>query len=241
MDLFDYISRLSKTSAEATWCQSIFGISDIYGYEKALIGVLPTEGTQIENAFLRSNYGEVWRNRYDRDGMALIDPTVAHSMSNTTPLIWTPHLFSTSAQKAMYEEAQSHGLRSGVTLPMRGPAGEIGMICFVTSQKWSATTHKEVLQVLPHLALLRDVIAQTGQPYFSPLSPPKTIPTLTPRETECLKWVAAGKSSWDIANILHCSEATVNFHLKNVRHKLGVASRHAAAIKAVKLGLITSS
>jgi LuxR family transcriptional activator of conjugal transfer of Ti plasmids len=61
---------------------------------------------------------------------------------------------------------------------------------------------------------------------------------LSPRERQCLKWAAEGKSSWDIGVILSISENTVNFHVKNAMRKLGVSRRTVAAIKAIDLGLI---
>lgn len=64
---------------------------------------------------------------------------------------------------------------------------------------------------------------------------------LTPREKEVLQWSLLGKSSWDIARIVGCTEAGVNFHFYNLRRKFGVSSRHTAALKAVQLGLITFS
>ncbi|WP_085034668.1 helix-turn-helix transcriptional regulator [Ensifer aridi] len=61
---------------------------------------------------------------------------------------------------------------------------------------------------------------------------------LSPREKECILWVARGKSSWDIGIILGISENTVNFHVKNVMRKLNVNTRTVAAIKAVNFGII---
>ena len=49
----------------------------------------------------------------------------------------------------------------------------------------------------------------------------------------------AGKSSWEVARITGCSEATVNFHLANVRQKFDVNTRQQAVVKAIALGLIT--
>jgi len=61
---------------------------------------------------------------------------------------------------------------------------------------------------------------------------------LTQRESECLRWTAQGKSSWDIAVILKISRNTVNFHVKNAMKKLGTSRRTVAVIKAIDLGLI---
>jgi DNA-binding NarL/FixJ family response regulator len=71
--------------------------------------------------------------------------------------------------------------------------------------------------------------------------PRQTTPVdfaLTDREIEALTWVAKGKSSTDIAVLMNISERTVNFHINNVIHKLGVATRVQAAIRCALLGLI---
>lgn len=61
---------------------------------------------------------------------------------------------------------------------------------------------------------------------------------LTNREREFLQWSEAGKSSWEIAVIVDCSEANVNYHFNNIRRKFGVSSRHLAGKIARERGLI---
>lgn len=63
---------------------------------------------------------------------------------------------------------------------------------------------------------------------------------LTNREKEILQWTAAGKSSWEIAQICSCTEAGVNYHFCNIRRKFGVRSRWIAMMMARELGLIQS-
>jgi LuxR family transcriptional regulator len=61
---------------------------------------------------------------------------------------------------------------------------------------------------------------------------------LTKREIEILRWTAQGKSSEEIANILHLSVNTINYHIKNSITKLGTTNKTAAAVKATLLGLL---
>jgi DNA-binding NarL/FixJ family response regulator len=63
-------------------------------------------------------------------------------------------------------------------------------------------------------------------------------PTLSPRETEVLRLVAAGQSNPSIAASLFLSEATVKTHLIHVFEKLGVSDRTRAVTKAMELGLL---
>jgi DNA-binding response OmpR family regulator len=55
---------------------------------------------------------------------------------------------------------------------------------------------------------------------------------LSDRETEILTWVARGKTSAQIAEMLGLAKRTIDFHLDNVRNKLGAATRADAVIKA---------
>jgi DNA-binding CsgD family transcriptional regulator len=58
------------------------------------------------------------------------------------------------------------------------------------------------------------------------------------RESQVLRWVAAGKSDWEIGMILRISEKTVNFHVQNAKRKLGVGTRIQAVVAAMREGLI---
>jgi len=63
-------------------------------------------------------------------------------------------------------------------------------------------------------------------------------PQLTPREIEALRWTMAGKTSWEIGQILSLSENTANFHVKNAVRKLNAVSRRDAAVKAMSRGIL---
>jgi LuxR family quorum sensing-dependent transcriptional regulator len=66
-----------------------------------------------------------------------------------------------------------------------------------------------------------------------------TIKTkLTARESEVLRWVANGKSAWEIGEILNITKRTVDEHVQGGVRKLGAANRtHAVAI-ALRDGII---
>lgn len=62
---------------------------------------------------------------------------------------------------------------------------------------------------------------------------------LSPREQECLSFLAQGSRTSCIARLLGISAATVEFHMKNTRRKLGASTREEAIAKAISLGHIT--
>src|SRR5215468_12323998 len=61
---------------------------------------------------------------------------------------------------------------------------------------------------------------------------------LNDREVETLTWVARGKTSAEIAQILGLTKRTIDFHIDNARSKLDAATRTEAVIKAATGKLI---
>lgn len=54
---------------------------------------------------------------------------------------------------------------------------------------------------------------------------------LAPRELEVLRWAARGKTTWETAQLLELSEATVAFYARRACSRIGVKSKiHAVAI-----------
>lgn len=63
-------------------------------------------------------------------------------------------------------------------------------------------------------------------------------PALSPREREVLRLTADGRSSLEIAELLHLSPATIKSHLQSLYQKLGVSDRAAAVAAAMRQGLL---
>ncbi|MEC7762124.1 MAG: LuxR C-terminal-related transcriptional regulator [Pseudomonadota bacterium] len=66
----------------------------------------------------------------------------------------------------------------------------------------------------------------------------QVLESLTPRETELLRFVGFGLSNQQIAEQAEVSVTTIKWHLKNLYRKLDVANRTAAVARARSMGLI---
>lgn len=241
MKSIERFAELINYSNVESWRDQIFKLGNDLGYERSLLAIFPDRNAPIEAefAFLHSNYSHQWRSKYDDEKMGHVDPTVTHCATKATPLIWSPDIFSARKQQEMYEEACGHGLRSGVTLPIHGMNGELGVLCFVADTRPDKKFEREAVRNIPELSCFRDFIFETSIQFFKKTTPAKKEVTLTPRELECLKWSATGKSSWDIGQILNCTESAVNFHFTNIRRKFRTSSRRQAVVKAIRIGIIT--
>lgn len=230
---------LLKSDSEAGWQCALFALARSEGFDQVLFGAIGSKHAKLENAFVHSNYSPAWRQRYDSDKLAYVDPTVAHCLSSSLPIVWEPGTFSAPGQRELYEEACGHGIRSGITFPIHGPNGEFGCISFASDAAPSTAFEERIGLMMPSLSLIRDYAFESSLNYISSRNSGEPVPRLTKRELEVLNWVMVGKSSWEISKITVCSEATVNFHIGNIRQKFNVNTRQQALVKAISLGLIT--
>jgi len=222
------------------WRNQIFKLGRDFGYEQTRLAILPDPNApmEAEYAFQHSNYSSDWLNKYTAEKMHRIDPTFSHCISKSIPQIWSPEIFAVGKPKEMYEEACRHGIRSGVTLPIHGARGELGIVCFVSDARPGQHFQREATLHLSELSCLRDFIFESSLQFIKHACPSNKHIHVTLRELECLKWSATGRNSWEIGYLLNCSEATVNFHFSNIRRKFNTKSRQQAVVRAINLGLI---
>lgn len=89
--------------------------------------------------------------------------------------------------------------------------------------------------------LLKAFGAEASVPATLPTTAEGLIETLTPREMEVLKLIAAGDSNQAIAGQLFITVRTVKKHASNIYGKLNVSSRTQAVARARELGLLPQS
>ena len=229
--------KLLASKDSDSWRHSMLDLASKLGFEQVMYAVVHSRHAQYENAFVQTNYAPEWRERYDAERFAYVDPTVGHCLTSTLPIIWEPDTFGTAGGRALYEEACGFGMRTGVTLPIHGPNGEVGLLSLASDASPGAEFTREITNRMGSLTLVRDYAFAASMAFAHP-SGGDPVPRLTRRELEILQWVMAGKSSWEISMITRCSEATVNFHLANVRQKFNVNTRQQAVVKAIALGLL---
>ncbi|MCV3244032.1 LuxR family quorum-sensing system transcriptional regulator CciR [Mesorhizobium robiniae] len=181
------------------------------------------------------NYPDEWQERYFEMGYDKIDPIIKTSRKRAGTFRWSEvynDASTTEDERRVFDEAATFGLRSGISIPLHRPDGSFAVVSFaqVYDQDFRniAVTYLELVALYFHLRIAEFVLSSCAKGPFG----------LSPREKECISWVARGKTSWEIGKILDISDNTVNFHIKNVMRKLDVASRTVAAIKAVNNGII---
>ncbi|MGL6162684.1 autoinducer binding domain-containing protein [Microbulbifer sp.] len=185
---------------------------------------------------VKTNYPQNCVERYNRLQWVGRDPVVRHCQQSPVPMIWHRHHFPGEACE-LYEESAAHGIATGVATALRGARHSRAMMISVANGAFFNTRLESWLtETMPTIQLLA-AYAYEAIVHIKEAGAAADV-GLTPREGECLHWSSAGKTSWEISRILGCSEATVNFHFRNIIHKLGVSNRRQAVARALSLGLI---
>lgn len=189
--------------------------------------------------FILSGYPEAWMSHYQAAGYADIDPIVAHAYRSSTPLVWHEGIFDDAPRRAFWEEARSHGLTHGISVPVPCLYNEVALFSMATPQADHDAGAQQTRQVGTAFVLASYLHEAVRRLALAPELAISTPVRLTPRENECLHWWAAGDKVIAIADRLRLSERTVLFHLDRVKRKLGVRSKHQALARAALLKLIT--
>lgn len=194
----------------------------------------------ISDVIYLTNLAPEWVGRYVEEDYASADPIIRECYEARLPIRWTDSYRSNSRSRqesTMMSDAWEHGLKRGLTVPVHGPNGEIGVLSLN-----SDLSDKEFLrvseinqydvQVIAH-HFHNEVQAKLKREVIVPMPI-----ALTNREVEILKWTVDGKTAWEIGSILNITERTVNFHIQNVMEKFGVHNKTQAAAKAVGMGFL---
>lgn len=212
--------------------QLLSKLSDLLESDYFLLGISLSPKLRESSTLIIDNYPTEWRKQYDQRGFMHIDPIVQYSAKNALPINWEQIL---PKGNVIFEEARCNGLRAGYSIPIHGRQGEFGMLSFATANQAS---FKDNMNHLSLAQLVVPIIIHNLSKITKSQNSQQIKVHLTRRELEVIAWAAEGKSTWDIATILNCSERTVKFHISNLCLKLGAINRCQAISKAIVGGHI---
>ena len=191
------------------------------------------------SALVISTYSDEWLENYAGKSYLSIDPVVQHCFSSQRPYLWNRFKKGHHDKeiRKFAGEAQDFKLNDGISIGMPRYDGEAGLIS-LASERELVFTDAQYQRIVLYLNALQPYIHEKINQILQSNHDAQIKELLTEREKTCLLWVAEGKTANEISTILHISESTVVFHLKNATNKLQVTNRSQAIAKAVLLGLI---
>lgn len=187
--------------------------------------------------FAVSNYPAEWQRLYVEHRFDRIDPVVAQARYRPQIFAWGPDqtfFRHTADAKCFVGKASEFGIRSGISIPVRTPFGNL-VILTIASRERSAPVDctGNAAAAASAVAFLHASVEVTQL-----CSATEDRPSLTDRQAVLLRWSAEGKCMRDIAMIEKMSYHNVNFHLNNARKALNANTLAQATAIATRLKLI---
>ena len=173
-----------------------------------------------------STYGEEHTHLYATQGY-MTDPAIQLLQKTHIGTVSSEDCLDMPIPREVISLKLDAGIKTCLTVGVRGVLGLCTYYAFSNFDQRLMNRLRTMMQILAphfHLAYLRATTGTTDDQ-----SPPDA-PALTAREEEIMRWVAEGKTNWEISIILHVSLNTIKFHLKNVYQKLGGVENRWAAV-----------
>ena len=234
----DLYSSLLSVSNRAVLKQELVSFADNLGFNHAVAFMtIRIAGTAKFRAMDVNNFSDAWKTSYRDEKLIANDPVIQHSNNSNLPLVWNRELYQKAGAADLWEHLKRYNFDSGIAISMRDHLGNGYKIGLARDQP--LTSDPRELSRLVADAQLFGTFAQSAMNRIWNPAPEAEFAKLTARELECLRWTMEGKTAWDIGIIIGVCERTVNWHLGNASRKLVSDNKHAAVIKAIRIGLIS--
>ena len=234
IDACNILKRVSSTNKVEDLVPIIRDFVTDLGFEYFSYGVrwqIPVTRRPVD---IWQDYPADWMTHYTEQNYLQTDPTVICGSVESDLICWTPGLFSSA--KALWNDAQDHGLRHGVAQSAWAQGGTFGLLSAARASQSICPNEYERLRMPFSWA------ANTFHARLTTLlkqSPNPSSIELTLRERDAMLWTAEGKTAAEVASILGCTKRTVEFHLNNAACKLNASNKTHAVVYALGMGLLT--
>ncbi|MAP95379.1 MAG: hypothetical protein CMK07_10550 [Ponticaulis sp.] len=208
-----------------------------YGY----LDTLNFDVSEAPVSFI-STMDEGWLSHYAAQRYDLIDPGVENVKSSSAkPILFDTDIDGdsrTSKRSDLHflDEARDAGLTSSASIPLpalrQGPEilSGIGLISDMKTHEFAKLWRESHAEILVFTYMFHEKMSgEISRRYHG-------VPELTDREKDCLAAIAKGERPDRIADRLSIATVTVNYHIQQIRKKLGARTNAEAVARAVSYG-----
>jgi DNA-binding CsgD family transcriptional regulator len=172
-----------------------------------------------------------WESLYGEHRYASVDFLGREVRRRADAFAWSEAPLINAVERELVNAVGAFDISDGIAVPVHGPGGYVGVTSLAFERLHEIAPADRSAIAAAALVLHLKMMA---------LSPKEARrgPGLSPRERDCMAFIAEGKSDWEIGEALGVAETTVITHVQNAKRKLGARSRSHAVALCILAGLI---
>jgi LuxR family quorum sensing-dependent transcriptional regulator len=208
-----------------------------FGFSTVALGELPRPSSDEIPEFFVSTWPRSWFDAYVGESLVASDPTLDIARFGNMPVSWSEarqHFGPKNPKGRVFEICGEFGWPEGLVIPVHGPGGYSGVVSLAGDTAELAPAARAMLHLMA-LYLherLRELVVPKA------VLSAEELPHLTEKEVACVEWLIAGKSDWEIGEIINVAESTVHYRIERAKKKLGVKTRAQLTALAVLHGYV---
>jgi LuxR family transcriptional regulator, quorum-sensing system regulator BjaR1 len=224
---FEFIDEIDRQDDTPSLVAAFQGLIGKFGMTSFMMGNPSQPQILREDRLWATTWPEAWLRHWSAQNYISIDPVVNKLLTRNESVRWESEDASDEATARILEEASQFRMKAGYALPIYSREGFVVAISMDTE-------HYEIGKVEETCLHMASIFfhAKLERLRAKNAVPPRG-PRLTRRERECLSWVAAGKTDWEISQILNIAEQTVHEYVQNALMKLNATTRAQAVAVAI--------
>ncbi len=235
--MFDFITESSQARDDNAVLASLDKAAKFFGMDCYAISGIPLPNERIDPYFMLNAWPDGWFERYVQENYVHVDPVIYRTKMSNEAFVWSEALadkpLSRSAKRVM-NEATEFGMMDGYSVPLHSVGGFQAIVTFGAHKVDLSSEQRGALHIISIYAhnRLRAFMADNSERMAAAAA------KVTPREREVILWCAAGKTNWEIGQILGISEKTVQHEIASACRKLNSVNRAQLIAESIRLGLI---
>ncbi len=179
-----------------------------------------------------------WMPAFQDLELARLDPVLQHCKLSSSPIVWDQGTYVAAGQPDLWDHQAAYGYQSGIGVAIHLPRGRHFVFGFDSDERSCATRRAKLGLTLDFQTFVSHAQAAAFD-LCIPYTGSRRVNMLATGELDALRRSMDGLTDWEVGDAMGISEKEVLLRLRRAMTKLGCTTKYEAAIRAIRLGLVT--
>lgn len=208
------------------------------GFHTMAAMVVTDHSPYLSEFQLVTNAPSDWMPTFEDADSARLDPVAQHCKQSSSPIVWDLSTYVDAGRTDFWDQQAAFGYKSGIGIGIHLPRGR-HFAFGLDSDERSCVSKKARLGLTLDFLRFASYAQAAAFDHCIPYARGCGENLLATGELDALRRSLDGLSDWEVGNAMSISETEVLLRLRRAMTKLGCATKYEAALRAIRLGLVT--